>query len=193
MTRVIRAASSDQSCPARLPPARSPGGRAATPTRLGGKLSQAQDDIGRRPLQSATSADAAPQAGRPPRASAAALARLRGIHAPSPCGEHSRWRRRVKALAPVATEHGPPGVTSSALYPRPGGCQPRAMADIAPLSAASKLTAAPLSRRPARALLIGERINTAGLERTTSSPPRPCRSARATTASWRCSATGWWC
>ena len=39
------------------------------------------------------------------------------------------------------------------------------MAEDAPMSAASKLTAAPLSRRRARALLIGERINTAGLER----------------------------
>jgi required for meiotic nuclear division protein 1 len=40
------------------------------------------------------------------------------------------------------------------------------MAEDAPMSAASKLTAAPpLSRRTARALLIGERINTAGLER----------------------------
>jgi len=40
------------------------------------------------------------------------------------------------------------------------------MAEDAPTSAASKPAAAPSSRRTARALLIGERINTAGLERS---------------------------
>ena len=40
------------------------------------------------------------------------------------------------------------------------------MADPAPPSAAAKLAAAPAARRTARALLVGERINTAGLERS---------------------------